>query len=146
MATTNCPVGATQELAEERGELKAAQRQLRHEHVQLLKDKAATQEKLTELQQKAVDVQMLKFGQVGPLTVLGTISMPTLCNGQVIPSDGMLWMTARELYRGFMFYANGVIHDVKSTGCREARSHSCVRNGCTTHTCRCTIDRSIPMM
>ena len=70
-----------QELAEERSELKAAQRQLRHEHVQLLKDKAATQEKLSELQQKAVDVQMLKFGQVGPLTVLGTVSMPTLCDG-----------------------------------------------------------------
>ena len=53
-----------QELAGERAELKAAQRQLRHEHVQLLKDKATTQDKLAELQQKAVDVQMLKFGQV----------------------------------------------------------------------------------
>ena len=53
-----------QELAEERAGLKAAQRQLQHEHVQLLKNKAATQDKLAELQQKAIDVQMLKFGQV----------------------------------------------------------------------------------
>ena len=53
-----------QELADDRHELKAAQRQLRHEHAQLVKDKAATQDKLAELQQKAVDVQMLKFGQV----------------------------------------------------------------------------------
>lgn len=53
-----------QELADERAELKAAQRQLRHEHVQLVKDKTATEQKLTELQQKAVEVQMLKFGQV----------------------------------------------------------------------------------
>ena len=53
-----------QELAEERSELKAGQRQLLREHVQLLKDKAASQAKLAELQQKAKDVQMLKFGQV----------------------------------------------------------------------------------
>lgn len=53
-----------QELADERSELKLAQQQLRHEHVQLLKDKTATQAKLAELQQKATDVQMLKFGQV----------------------------------------------------------------------------------
>lgn len=59
--------GFVQELAEERAELKAAQRQLRHEHVQLLKDKDASQAKLEELRQKAVDVQMLKFGQVRPL-------------------------------------------------------------------------------
>ena len=56
-----------QELADERSELKSAQHQLRQEHVQLLKDKTATQAKLAELQQKAVDVQMLKFGQVGSL-------------------------------------------------------------------------------
>ena len=60
-----------QELAEERSELKAGQRQLRHEHVQLLKDKAASQAKLAELQQKAKDVQMLKFGQV-PYTYILT--------------------------------------------------------------------------
>ena len=58
------PFGGLQELAEERNELRAAQRQLRHEHVQLLRGKAATQDRLAELQQKALDVQMLKFGQV----------------------------------------------------------------------------------
>ncbi|KAL3160143.1 hypothetical protein ABBQ32_010912 [Trebouxia sp. C0010 RCD-2024] len=62
-----------QELADERTELKAAQRQLRHEHVQLLKDKTATQQKLAELQQKAVDVQMLKFGQVIDLDILDKV-------------------------------------------------------------------------
>lgn len=61
---TTALIDVLQELADERTELKAAQRQLRHEHVQLLKDKTATQQKLAELQQKAVDVQMLKFGQV----------------------------------------------------------------------------------
>lgn len=60
----DCISCVMQELAEERSELKAGQRQLRHEHVQLLKDKAASQAKLAELQQKAKDVQMLKFGQV----------------------------------------------------------------------------------
>lgn len=37
--------------------------------MQLLKDKTASQAKLAELQQKTVDVQMLKFGQVGVLAV-----------------------------------------------------------------------------
>ncbi|KAL0027158.1 hypothetical protein WJX79_011044 [Trebouxia sp. C0005] len=61
------------ELAEERAGLKAAQRQLQHEHVQLLKNKAATQDKLAELQQKAVDVQMLKFGQIIDLDLLDKV-------------------------------------------------------------------------
>ncbi len=48
--------------------------------MQLLKDKAATQDKLAELQQKAVDVQMLKFGQVlSPGRVVRKVSCG-ICN------------------------------------------------------------------
>lgn len=57
-------IGGWQVLADERAELKAGQRQLRHEHVQLLKERVASQAKLAQLHQKAKDVQMLKFGQV----------------------------------------------------------------------------------
>ena len=64
-----------QGLAKERPGLKAAQRQLQHEHVQLLKNKAATQGKLAELQQKAVDVPMLKFGQVQILHIVCGLCM-----------------------------------------------------------------------
>jgi len=75
-------------LAEERAGLKAAQRQLQHEHVQLLKNKAATQDKLAELQQKAIDVQMLKFGQVYILRIVCGLCMlwPTFALGNC-PSD-----------------------------------------------------------
>ena len=89
--------------------MKAAQRQLQHEHVQLLKNKAATQGKLAELHQKAVDVPMLKFGQVQILHIVCGLCMlwpafalgnwPLDCIMSSSASIGWSLITASGLHR-----------------------------------------------
>ncbi|KAJ9527700.1 hypothetical protein QJQ45_025974 [Haematococcus lacustris] len=51
------------ELDEEKAELRAKHRGLKKEHLQLLKDKAEKEARVKELEGRAHDVQMLKFGQ-----------------------------------------------------------------------------------
>jgi len=52
------------ELAEEKMALRKRQKQLRTEHVSLHKEQSSKGEKLRELEARARDVQLLKFGQV----------------------------------------------------------------------------------
>eukprot|EP00891_Asterochloris_glomerata_P004431 jgi/Astpho2/4431/Aster-x1240 len=65
--------GRVQELSAERAALKQSQHELRKQHLQLLRDKAAQQKQLQELQQRVIDVQMLKFGKIIDLDVLDKI-------------------------------------------------------------------------
>lgn len=53
-----------QELDQEKADLRAKQKALKKEHLQLLRDKRAKEARVSELEAKAYDVQMLKFGQV----------------------------------------------------------------------------------
>lgn len=62
------------ELEEEKAGLRKQQRQLKKEHVQLLKAKKAKEEKLGELEQRAREVQLLKFGQEIDLEALENMS------------------------------------------------------------------------
>ncbi len=62
------------ELKDEKEELKRNQKQLKREHVQLQKGKKVKEEKLKELEARARDVQMLKFGQEVDLEVLEKMS------------------------------------------------------------------------
>ena len=58
--------------------MKQSQRELRKQHLQLLRDKAAQQKQLQELQQRVIDVQMLKFGKVGScITSIDSFILPT---------------------------------------------------------------------
>lgn len=61
-----CPVclAGHQELEEEKAALRARHKGLRREHAALLRDKAAKEARVAELERRAHDVQMLKFGQV----------------------------------------------------------------------------------
>jgi len=61
------------EMDQERLELKAKHKELKKEHLQLLKDKAAKDQRVAELEGRAHDVQMLKFGQIINLDLLDTI-------------------------------------------------------------------------
>lgn len=63
------------ELKDEKEELKRNHKQLKREHVQLLKSKKVKEEKLKELEARARDVQMLKFGQEVDLEVLEKMSV-----------------------------------------------------------------------
>lgn len=58
------------ELLGEKAALKRKQKDLRKEHVQLQRDKKVKEAKIAELEARAYDVQMLKFGQVIDLDVL----------------------------------------------------------------------------
>ena len=59
-----------QGLIQEKAALRRQQKELRKEHVQLNRDKRAKEAKIVELEKKAKDVQMLKFGQIIDLDVL----------------------------------------------------------------------------
>ncbi|KAK9811670.1 hypothetical protein WJX72_008037 [[Myrmecia] bisecta] len=62
-----------QELGGEKGDLRQAQQELKREHIQLLRDLRTKQQKVAELEARAVDVQMLKFGQIIDLDVLDRV-------------------------------------------------------------------------
>eukprot|EP00878_Enallax_costatus_P034181 GHUV01037850.1.p1 GENE.GHUV01037850.1~~GHUV01037850.1.p1 ORF type:complete len:128 (+),score=39.77 GHUV01037850.1:137-520(+) len=64
-----------QELDHERSALRHQQKQLQHQHGQLQADQAAKQTRLSELNDKCRDVQMLKFGQVIDVSLLDTIGI-----------------------------------------------------------------------
>lgn len=55
---------ALQEVGDEVVEVKAQQRGLRHEHVSLQRNLKGLKEKVVDLEQRALEVQILKFGQV----------------------------------------------------------------------------------
>ncbi|KAL6756288.1 hypothetical protein V8C86DRAFT_2652820 [Haematococcus lacustris] len=61
------------ELDEEKAELRAKHRGLKKEHLQLLKDKAEKEARVKELEGRAHDVQMLKFGQVIDMELLDAL-------------------------------------------------------------------------
>ena len=63
------------ELKDEKEQLRKNQKQLRREHVQLAKSRKVKEGKLKELEARARDVQMLKFGQEVDLDVLENISV-----------------------------------------------------------------------
>ncbi|MEW5304835.1 MAG: hypothetical protein WDW36_007418 [Sanguina aurantia] len=63
----------TDELEAEKAELRLRQKELKRTHVALLRDKAAKEVKVRELEQRALDVQMLKFGQVIDLELLDRV-------------------------------------------------------------------------
>jgi hypothetical protein len=58
------------ELISEKAQLKRKQKELRREHIQLHRDKKAKEQRIAELEGRAYDVQMLKFGQLIDLSVL----------------------------------------------------------------------------
>ena len=51
------------ELIQEKAQLKRKQKELRREHIQLHRDKKAKEQRIAELEGRAYDVQMLKFGK-----------------------------------------------------------------------------------
>eukprot|EP00798_Chlamydomonas_sp_ICE-L_P007462 gene7462-603_t len=61
------------ELEQEKADLKARQKGLKKEHLQLLRDKRAKDDKVSEMERKAYDVQMLKFGQVIDMDLLDRV-------------------------------------------------------------------------
>ena len=63
------------ELEDEKEELRKNQKQLRREHVQLSKSKRLKEVRLKELEARARDVQMLKFGQEVDLEMLEKMSV-----------------------------------------------------------------------
>ncbi|GLC74134.1 Cilia- and flagella-associated protein 44 [Pleodorina starrii] len=62
------------ELEDEKAALRAAHKDLKREQAALLKDKAEKEKKVAELEARAHDVQMLKFGQVIDLELLDKVS------------------------------------------------------------------------
>ncbi|KAK3285967.1 hypothetical protein CYMTET_6449 [Cymbomonas tetramitiformis] len=58
------------ELIQEKAQLKRKQKELRREHIQLHRDKKTKEQRIAELEARAYDVQMLKFGQLIDLDVL----------------------------------------------------------------------------
>nr|A8J1V4.1 RecName: Full=Cilia- and flagella-associated protein 44 [Chlamydomonas reinhardtii] len=62
------------ELEEEKAGLRAAHKELRRQHAALLRDKADKEARVAELEARAHDVQMLKFGQVIDLELLDRVS------------------------------------------------------------------------
>ena len=62
-----------QELALEKRELRRTQHDLKKQHVQLMRDKASKEQQLAELDARAYDVQILKFGQVINLGLLDKV-------------------------------------------------------------------------
>jgi len=58
------------ELVGEKGALRRQQKELRKEHIQLAKSRKDKQARITELEARAYDVQMLKFGQLIDLEML----------------------------------------------------------------------------
>eukprot|EP00898_Chlorokybus_atmophyticus_P007049 jgi/Chlat1/7345/Chrsp59S06953 len=65
------------ELGAEKAALRRQQRELRREHQTLLRDKRDKEARIAELEGRAYDVQMLKFGQVG--AELGTCMHVCIC-------------------------------------------------------------------
>ncbi|KAG2482730.1 hypothetical protein HYH03_018361 [Edaphochlamys debaryana] len=63
-----------EELEEEKSALRAAHKDLKREQAALLKDKSDKEKKVAELEARAHDVQMLKFGQVIDLELLDKVS------------------------------------------------------------------------
>eukprot|EP00741_Cyanophora_paradoxa_P024459 tig00022075_g23616.t1 len=63
------------QLKEEKQALRRQQKELRKQHVQLTKSKKAKEAKISELEARAYDVQMLKFGQVIDLEQLERMSV-----------------------------------------------------------------------
>ena len=62
-----------EELDNEKNDLKQHHKTLKKEHLQLLKDRKTKEDKVKELEAKAHDVQMLKFGQVIDLDLLDKV-------------------------------------------------------------------------
>ena len=58
------------ELVQEKAALRRQQKELRREHVNLSREKGVKETRIAELQSRAYDVQMLKFGQLIDLDVL----------------------------------------------------------------------------
>ncbi|MEM8709793.1 MAG: amidohydrolase family protein [Planctomycetota bacterium] len=58
------------ELVQEKAALRRQQKELRREHVNLSREKSVKETRIAELQSRAYDVQMLKFGQLIDLDVL----------------------------------------------------------------------------
>ena len=58
------------ELIEEKAQLKQEQKELRKQHKQMLRDKKLKEGRINELQSKARDIQLLKFGQLIDLDLL----------------------------------------------------------------------------
>mmetsp|Transcript_31350 Transcript_31350/g.43492 ORF Transcript_31350/g.43492 Transcript_31350/m.43492 type:complete len:486 (+) Transcript_31350:207-1664(+) len=58
------------ELIQEKAQLRREQKELRRVHIQLHRDKKAKEQRIAELEGRAHDVQMLKFGQLIDLEVL----------------------------------------------------------------------------
>jgi len=67
--------GRIKELQVEKADLRKRQKALRTEHVVLGRDQAAKEDKLRELDARARDVQMLKFGQVINLEAIESVGV-----------------------------------------------------------------------
>jgi len=67
--------GRIKELQVEKSDLRKRQKALRTEHVVLGRDQAAKEDKLRELDARARDVQMLKFGQVINLEAIESVGV-----------------------------------------------------------------------
>ena len=64
-----------EELVGEKAALRVQQRDLRREHVQLQRTRKERQAKIVDLEKRAVEVQMLKFGQLIDLEALDRAGM-----------------------------------------------------------------------
>lgn len=62
-----------EELDQEKSDLRQHHKTMKKEHLQLLRDRKAKEDKVKELEAKAHDVQMLKFGQVIDLDLLDKV-------------------------------------------------------------------------
>lgn len=66
----SCLQTRIKELIQEKAQLKRKQKELRREHIQLHRDRKAKEQRIAELEARAYDVQMLKFGMLIDLDVL----------------------------------------------------------------------------
>ncbi|KAJ1483700.1 hypothetical protein T484DRAFT_1949413 [Baffinella frigidus] len=85
------------ELKDEKEDLRKNQKQLRREHVQLTKSKKVKESRLRELEARARDVQMLKFGQEVDLEVLEKMSVNKIAEELKVQLKALEMSNAKEL-------------------------------------------------
>jgi hypothetical protein len=88
MVRTLTRFGCSRVWQDEKEELRKNQKLLRKQHLQLLKNKKAKETRLKELEARARDVQMLKFGQVRHLALCTHLGV--VCN--------VYWRPEREFW------------------------------------------------
>mmetsp|Transcript_35408 Transcript_35408/g.86233 ORF Transcript_35408/g.86233 Transcript_35408/m.86233 type:complete len:323 (-) Transcript_35408:76-1044(-) len=85
------------ELKDEKEDLRKNQKLLRKQHLQLLKSKKVKEARLKELEARARDVQMLKFGQEVDLEVLERMSVNTVAEELKAQLQKLELQNSREL-------------------------------------------------